>query len=84
MSKSSGGIRRVGDRVPMDVAVERALDLLRLHYHRDVLASEIGYAVWPGSKFLDPQGAALAAGRIIGELRRRKLIRSSGRGWGLR
>jgi len=82
----SRGVRRVVDRVPIDIAVKRAMDTIRHNedFGRGTLANEIGYAVWPGAQFLHPQGAALAAGRIIGELKRRKLIRSSGRGWGLR
>lgn len=61
----------------MDVAIERVQAAAELARQRPLRAAEIAFAVWPQRKFLTGQRAAMAAGRIIGEMKRRGLSRFS-------
>lgn len=76
------GVRRVRERVPLDEAVRRAVEFG--DGRGPLKAHQFAYAVWPGAEFLNTQGAALAASRVIAELRRQKRVRwrRDGSVWG--
>ncbi len=63
---------RIRERVSTEEAIKRAQTLAGRKY---VKASQFGYAIWPRNQFLNSQGAALAAGRILGIMKKRGLAR---------
>lgn len=57
--------------------------LRRLPEHDEFPASAVGYLAYPDNEFRTPQGAALAAGRLIHRMRERGLIRAGRWFWKL-
>lgn len=72
---------REGQRIPIDVAENRALAALSVTELR--FASDIAAAIWPGHE-MKPQGAGAAASRILKRLERKGRARWTvrDRSWG--
>ena len=73
-----GGVRPE-QRVSLEEAERRALD--SLDRDRGTRPSVVADAIWPGHT-MKPQGAALAAGKILGRLLQRGLAGYAGKGAG--
>jgi len=69
-------MRRVGERVPIDVCEHRALEYMSRSKPSNLFkASQIGYAIWPEGKFT-AQGAGAAGSRIL-----RRLVKAGKVSW---
>lgn len=86
MSSHRGRMKRFGrrgvtpeQRVSLNEAERRALE--KLDSERGTRPAAIADAIWPGHT-MKPQGAALAAGRVLGGLLKRGLAGHAGRGRG--
>ena len=65
------GVRRVQECVPYEIAKQRVIALLE---KGPAPKSVIGYAIWPGTKWRMPQGAAFAAAKIVRKMEDEGLV----------